>query len=492
MEIIVFKADVRAQDANLGWLNDQCRRELNTEEASNVADMVLANCTFVADWKHVPETAVRIVSTRAAEQKVMDEFLIGRETTEYVATDEVQNNTLWVPAGPYITRKIDRACYEYFRCRLFVNAVIRMTYNERQATVNFSQGQVAVVTELPDASLPFNEQKLTLRLAPPGVRQIDPLNIPQDWPQVFVSRRTTHSVIVGRSLQMGRRKQFPVRYHLTSTIHRIQGETVPLYATQVSDSHREYRLWQKEQFAVLISRAKFCKDIIFVGDKIDTKSAIINIFARSAKWDKLVDNYISALDVLSHPPVRQIDLNLHPFTALYRELPTALCGYVYLLASIPNSMKCYVGETENLKKTLREHNTGYGPEETRPTNLHPWGVFGFICGFEHEDPRIGKQRRKDFYTELMNTLNTNRGPEYHYSCMPELVTQKKIDSLIIVKCGELPGTHTNAQCPSQKVLHAIRYNQFIHCIHYYFSMHRSGIETFRQNISIISLEVAYL
>lgn len=70
---------------------------------------------------------------------------------------------------------------------------------------------------------------------------------------------------------MGRRAQFPVRYHLASTIHRIQGDIVPLYATQVSEIQREYRLWRKEQFAVLISRAEHCKDIIFVGNKLDTK-----------------------------------------------------------------------------------------------------------------------------------------------------------------------------------------------------------------------------
>ena len=219
-----------------------------------------------------------------------------------MAVDEVQNNTSWVSAASYISKKLDNACYEYSNCRLFVNAVIRMTFNERHHAITFSQGQVAVVSALADNDLPLTEQKLTLRLAPPGLRHIDVHNIPDSWPEVHISRRTTHPVVVGRSLQMGRRTQFPVRYHLTSTIHRIQGETVPLYATQISDIHKEYRLWQREQFAVLISRAKYCQDIIFFGDRTDTKSAIVKILSRSSKWDLLIDEYISNLDVFSHSP----------------------------------------------------------------------------------------------------------------------------------------------------------------------------------------------
>ena len=252
MQIIVFKADVRAQDPNLRWINDQCRRDLNEEQAALVADIVIENCTFVSDWKHVPENAVRIVSTRAAEEKVMDEFLSTKITKEYLAVDEVQNNTTWINAASYISQKLDRSCYEYSKCRLFIHAIVRMTYNERHATTQFSQGQVAVIIQLPDDNVEMNAQTLTLRLAPPGVRHIDPNNIPEHWPQVHVSRRTSHPIVVGRGLQMGRRTQFPVRYHLTSTIHRIQGETVPLYATQVSEVHKEYRLWQREQFTVLI------------------------------------------------------------------------------------------------------------------------------------------------------------------------------------------------------------------------------------------------
>jgi len=65
-----------------------------------------------------------------------------------------------------------------------------------------------------------------------------------------------------------------VRYYLCSTIHRIQGDTVPLLATEMSLTKREYRLWQREQFAVLISPVHECKDLIFVDTAAKTRAAI--------------------------------------------------------------------------------------------------------------------------------------------------------------------------------------------------------------------------
>jgi hypothetical protein len=219
------------------------------------------------------------------------------------------------------------------------------------------------------------------------------------------------------------------------TIHRIQA--VSVYATQISNFHCQCRLWQKEQFAVLISRAEHCKDIIFVGFPEDTKSAIVIILERSSKWDQLIDNYLSSYEVLSHPLIRQISLQLHPFKPLYREIPTASCGYVYLLASIPKPRKCYVEGTDSLKIVLRRHNTGNGAEETKSTNLHPWGVYAFVCGFEHDDPNIAIQRRCDFLNALRYDLNT--GPEAVFTCMQEELAQctvRGMSSLVIVKCGE--------------------------------------------------------
>jgi hypothetical protein len=230
-----------------------------------------------------------------------------------------------------------------------------------------------------------------------------------------------------------------VRYHLASTIHRIQGDTVALYATQVSEVEREYRLWQKEQLAVLISRAEHCNDIIFVGPKTDTRKAIVSILQRSSKWDVLIDHFMTSLNVLSTPCLREINLQIHPFLPLYRELPAGSRSYVYLLVSITNPRICYVGETDDLKQCLRRHNTGYGDTRTRPTNLHPWGVYAFVCGFEIPDVGADTERRREFLNSVQHS-DLTRGPEFMYGLIRDEVSRWNLlgfKSLVLVKCGEV-------------------------------------------------------
>jgi len=192
MQIFVFSCDVRARDAKLCWLNSECRRQLNADECKAVADAIVAECQFEPDWSHVPDVAVRIVPTKAAELKVMEEFLKDRNTKSYCAVDEVQNGAIWEKAGDMISKQLNRRCYEYDVCKLYVNAVVRMTYNCRHGTTTvFSQGQVAIVVELPADNVEFMLKRLHLRLAPPGQRDIDAHNIPDAWPKVEVGPRTT-------------------------------------------------------------------------------------------------------------------------------------------------------------------------------------------------------------------------------------------------------------------------------------------------------------
>jgi hypothetical protein len=111
----------------------------------------------------------RIVSTKAAEMKVVDEFLSGRETRSFEAVDYVQNGAVWERASERVTRALNRNCYEYQTCKLYIGAVVRMTYNRRDDGASvFSQGQLAIVTRLPDESLEFLQQRMILRLVPPG------------------------------------------------------------------------------------------------------------------------------------------------------------------------------------------------------------------------------------------------------------------------------------------------------------------------------------
>jgi len=86
----------------------------------------------------------------------MQEFLSDKET-RIISLRSIACRTTAVKA---VTTRLNRALYEYGVCRLFVNAIVRMTFNERRVigdkpVIVFSQGQVAVVTSLPDESKPI-------------------------------------------------------------------------------------------------------------------------------------------------------------------------------------------------------------------------------------------------------------------------------------------------------------------------------------------------
>ena len=442
MDVFVFKADVRARDPNLRLLNDMCRRELNIDECEAASAVILRECKFEEDWTMVPDVAVRIVATKAAEIKVTEEFLAGKQTNSYVALDEVQNGANWERAGVQVTKSLNKRCYEYDVCKLFVNAIVRMTYNERHAQHQFSQGQIAVVVGLPEVSDNIREGRLVLRLADPGVRLIDVNNIPTSWPRIEVRARTTPPVVVGRGLQMGRRTQYPVRFYICTTIHRIQGDTLSLVATQVTDSTREYKLWLKEQLAVLISRVRTCKDIIFVGNRDETKAAVERILASSSKWDAIVGHYMAALDVsiMQQHRARAVSNERHPFLPIYHELPSASCGFVCLIVSMVCPDRFHVFHASDLKVELRNINTGYGEQETRNTEFHPWGVYAFVCGFESVlDIQLGVANRADFSVDWCNASRMANNVESAYERGKVLADQwvQRGHKLTIVKCGRM-------------------------------------------------------
>ena len=61
-------------------------------------------------------------------------------------------------------------------------------------------------------------------------------------------------------------------HRVTGTIHAAKGDSM---TTEISRNDPNYRLcWDKGQLVVILSRTKFAKNTIFVGDKDDTIAAL--------------------------------------------------------------------------------------------------------------------------------------------------------------------------------------------------------------------------
>jgi hypothetical protein len=227
-----------AEDPNLQRAIDLIRMSnASAVEKAELNNLLLTNCCFLPEWKDAPVHAMRVVPTRKAEQKVMDQFIAQLRTDQveihtYDAIDEVENATgNWILASTNTSRIITREVLEPKSLVLYEGALVRLTYNKNTDPI-FSQGQLAYVLQLPDPTMRAEQQKLTLRLVPPGVTNLD-IN-QDDWSVVVVNRRLTPPVMVRGRLQQGRRTQWPVRLYAVNTIHRIIGSTCPILATCIS------------------------------------------------------------------------------------------------------------------------------------------------------------------------------------------------------------------------------------------------------------------
>lgn len=84
----------------------------------------------------------------------------------------------------------------------------------------------------------------------------------------------------------------------------------------------------------------------------------------------------------------------HPFCVCDIPLPDCNTGFVYMLVSTKDKSYAYIGKTVSIRRRLEQHNSGYGAASTSPSNLHPFGVFALICGFEgNKDLRCCVERQ---------------------------------------------------------------------------------------------------
>eukprot|EP00957_Ditylum_brightwellii_P138717 10573818-Ditylum_brightwellii.AAC.1 len=70
---------------------------------------------------------------------------------------------------------------------------------------------------------------------------------------------------VGKHLH-AQRKQYGLKRCMTGTIHWAMGDTLPKFAVEISARSYLLKIWDKGQLVVLLSRTKFAKYTIFIGE----------------------------------------------------------------------------------------------------------------------------------------------------------------------------------------------------------------------------------
>jgi predicted GIY-YIG superfamily endonuclease len=443
--VLRFREYVRAAgDAHLQQVIELMRQPTIIElEQSTILSIVAQHANFTPSWQDVPPLAVRIVSTRLADSHVLADYLEQHRgiTVTSQATDEVNRQNSWAPANDQVSRSLDHHCLEAKSLVLFEGALMRMTRNHLVGDIRYSQGQLAMVTNIPH---PFGEDSsITVALVPPGVRNFDVVQL--EWPTIPVRRIASIPVVVAFGLVKGRRTQFPLRYYLANTIHRLMGETCREAATEISTTKKENRLWQREQLLVLLSRVPSLRNLHFVGNKQETLDAMKKVLGQTSMWAHMTEARLETLNLFSQvAQERPVDVH-HPFLPFYRDIPDTQTGYIYLLMSVPHSNIMSLGQTQtSLLSRLREHNSGKGSDVTNNTDCHPWALLAFVCRFKQlqtEAATTAELTGMHQQLQLAISLIQHATPNDVIEAMRQFVNSANSrdlsNSLVLIQCGTL-------------------------------------------------------
>ena len=250
--------------------------------------------------------------------------------------------------------------------------------------LNISQGQVAIIHELPTQS-----NALHLYIPPWNVdsTNITPETIASEfylaWRKITVYK--TQGFIQYYKSNSVRRIQYPLMNFVAMTVHKLMGDTLSKLATSISMWDATYSLWLVSQLFVIISRVKQLHNLTFVGCKRATLAAIHSLLLKNDRREQhlfdILQNLRNRDECLPAPAISTSVFSYVPF---HREIPATEHGYLYPLVSLADDKlkTFYAGQTNQpLLACLAEHNSGNGPAVTDQPHLLPWAIAAFAFNF---------------------------------------------------------------------------------------------------------------
>ena len=156
--------------------------------------------------------------------------------------------------------------------------MFQFTYNHKDN--HFTQSQLSLMLDLPLQIDVYYYKKIAIMVAPPGIKvvEFDPNKsrmsyVSDGWVKKYVGEAPSQPHSVKNNMR-GKRHQYGLKHHVTSTVHACMGNTLNIVVTEVSNVNNYFRLWDKSQAIVLLSRTSLGSNIIFVGNKQNTIDAL--------------------------------------------------------------------------------------------------------------------------------------------------------------------------------------------------------------------------
>ena len=180
------------------------------------------------------------------------------------------------------------------------------------------------------------------------------------------------------------------------------GDTLQSMATEISKSNSSYKMWDKGQLIVILSRTKTAKDTIFVGNKSETIEALKSLLTKRTQWSDYIETVLSVITINTVTSIDSLNTNQncvltqneYPYRICDVTLPQCNTGYVYMLISVKDMNFTYIGKTMSIRKRLQQHNTGIGSVSTEPRHLRPYALLAYMCGFQMNNDLLFYMERR--------------------------------------------------------------------------------------------------
>jgi predicted GIY-YIG superfamily endonuclease len=280
--------------------------------------------------------------------------------------------------------------------RLHQGLLVEATFNNGTL---WSNGQLGLIAELPTPISLQQWKSFPILLAPPGVRSL-PSNcdsseslIASGWKIVQMKPAPDLAHHCQRGM-FGKRCQYGIRPMAATTIHKAMGNDYGKIISSVCDDGiNGFRLWEKAQVLVLISRVHRAEDIIFVGNKMETAQRLLQLVSLQPKYALYMNYIIRCLTSTSQDSISPIVNfpSLPTFQLCSAEYPKQddiANGYSYVLISIPRPTVTYIGQTQNLHQRIDQHNRGWSAHWTHNITLRPWACMAYVVGFASKRQRL--------------------------------------------------------------------------------------------------------
>ena len=192
--------------------------------------------------------------------------------------------------------EIKRTKKAYF----FKGAIYEITFNEEG---KFSNTQTALLFDLPSQDDLDNWRKIKVLKAPLGIKDIEfdmnktkEMYLNEKYEEIRIGLAPQRTQFLTNNYQ-AKRKQYGLKHRVTSTIHAAMGDTLSYMATEISLVNGNFKMWDKGQMIVILSRTKYASNTIFVGDKNDTLRALKDVLTRKTQWTDFMEEILCLLTI---------------------------------------------------------------------------------------------------------------------------------------------------------------------------------------------------